>query len=37
MEAAIHGMNLAFQDKGSDAVFLVDAINASTESTGSSS
>ena len=28
MEAAIHGMNLAFQDKGSDAVFLVDAINA---------
>ena len=28
-EAAIHGMNLAFHDQGSDAVLLVDAINAS--------
>lgn len=27
-EAAIHGMNLAFHDQGSDAVLLVDAINA---------
>ena len=29
-EAAIHGMNLAFHDEGSDAVLLVDAINAFT-------
>ena len=27
-EAAMHGMNLAFYDQGSDAVLLVDAINA---------
>ena len=27
-KAAIHGMNLAFHDQGSDAVLLVDAINA---------
>ena len=34
-EAAIHGVNFAFHDQGSDVVLLVDAINA--KSTGSSS